>query len=319
MISVIMLTYNRAAFVRRMIDCVLAQSVREFEYVIVNNGSTDNTQEILEGYQHVDSRIRVIQLKEPVTIGTARNIGIKSANGKYIAFVDDDDSLTEDYLAYLSGLITEFHAQIAIAGTEEELDGSVRPQCMFPERECISGKQAVHELLQRKRIRAGTAAKLVLRTIWEKHLFPENCIHEDIHVTYRLLADAERVAMGGNPIYRYLRHGGNISFFTTDKARWTGEKLREYIKAYKEREVYIAERFPDLTDYVRYTTFSFEISMCRQLMDKPPEGTEELLRKMYRELQKGREQILMYSFLAEAERDYLDTMPERSGGDCDAE
>lgn len=319
MISVIMLTYNRSAFVSGMIDCVLAQSVREFEFVIVNNGSTDNTQEILEAYQKVNSRIRVIRLEEPVTIGAARNIGIRNAKGEYIAFVDDDDSLSEDYLAYLLGLLAEFHAQIAVAGTEEETAGTVLPQCVFPERECISGKQAVCELLQRRRIRAGTAAKLVLRAIWERHPFPENCIHEDIHVTYRLLADAERVAMGGNPIYRYLRHGGNISYFTTDKARWTGEKLREYIGAYKEREIYIAKRFPDLSDYVHYTTFSFEISMCRQLLDKPPEGTEEILKDMDGDLKKYKEQILRCSFLTEAERNYLNTIPEQDDEVCDAE
>lgn len=319
MISVIMLTYNRSAFVSRMIDCVLAQSVRKFEYVIVNNGSTDNTQEILEAYQKADSRIRVIRLEEPVTIGAARNIGIRNAKGEYIAFVDDDDSLSEDYLAYLSGLLEEFHAQIAIAGTEEEIAGTVLPQCVFPERECISGKQAVCELLQRRRIRAGTAAKLVLREIWERHPFPENCIHEDIHVTYRLLADAKLVAMGGVPIYCYLRHGGNISFFTTDKACWTGEKLREYIVAYKEREAYIIERFPDLKDYVHYTTFSYEISMCRQLLDKPPEGAEKLLKEMDRELRKNKEQILRCTFLTEAERNYLNTMSEQDDEVCDAE
>lgn len=308
MISVIMLTYNRASMVKRMIDCVLAQSLVEFEYIIIDNGSTDHTSEILEEYQRKDSRIKVIRSDKPLTIGAARNLGIRHAAGDYITFVDDDDILSAEYLQYLYGLITEFDAQIAVAGTEEEMDGVIRPQCIFPERECLSGEQAVYELLQRKRIRAGTAAKMVLKSIAEMYPFPEDSYHEDIHVTYKFLSEAERVAMGGRPIYRFLRHGENISFFTSDKNLWTGRNLREYITAFKEREDYIARRFPQLAYYVQYSTYSYEISMCRQLLGDSPEGAEEVLKEMYRDLQGNRCQILAYSFLNDLERKYMEQL-----------
>ncbi len=308
MISVIMLTYNRASMVKRMIDCVLAQSLARFEYIIVDNGSTDHTLEILEGYQRKDSRIKVIRSDMSLTIGAARNLGIRHAMGDYITFVDDDDSLSAEYLQYLYGLITEFDAQIAVAGTEEEMDGVIRPQCIFPERECLSGEQAVYELLQRKRIRAGTAAKMVLKSIAEMYPFPEDSYHEDIHVTYKFLSEAERVAMGGKPIYRFLRHGDNISFFTSDKNLWTGRNLREYITAFKEREAYIGRRFPGLADYVRYSTYSYEISMCRQLLNDPPEGAEEVLKKMRHDLIENSYQILEYSFLNDLERKYMEQL-----------
>lgn len=306
LISVIMLTYNREEYVKNMIDDIRKQDYTEFEYVIINNGSTDGTNKVVNNYAKLDSRIKLITLEQPQPIGKARNIGIGHAVGDYITFVDDDDRVSEEYLRYLFGLITEFDAQIAVAGTEEEKEGAVRPQCTFSERECLSGEQAVYELLQRKRIRAGTAAKMLLKSIVEKHPFPEDSYHEDIHVTYKFLSEAERVAMGGKPVYRCVLHGGNVSFFTSNKDLWTGEKLREYITVFKEREAYVAKCFPKLADYVRYTTYSYEISMCRQLLDDPPEGAKGILKEMRYDLARNRQQILKYSFLTDLEKKYME-------------
>lgn len=305
MISVIMLTYNREEYVKNMIDDIRKQDYTEFEYVIINNGSTDGTNKVVNNYAKLDSRIKLITLEQPQPIGKARNIGIGHAVGDYITFVDDDDRVSEEYLRYLFGLITEFDAQIAVAGTEEETEGAVRPQCTFSERECLSGEQAVYELLQRKRIRAGTAAKMLLKSIVEKHPFPEDSYHEDIHVTYKFLSEAERVAMGGKPVYRCVLHGGNVSFFTSNKDLWTGEKLREYITVFREREAYVAKCFPKLADYVRYTTYSYEISMCRQLLDDPPSGADEILQKMNFDIQTNLKKILKYPFLSNEEKTYL--------------
>lgn len=306
MISVVMLTYNREKLVGRMIECVLHQTVQDFEYIIVNNGSTDHTAELLEQYREKSEKIRVLACKAPISIGAARNLGVREAKGEYLTFVDDDDYLAPDYLEYLSDLITEFDARMAVAGTQEERDGVVRPQCVFEERECLTGEQAVCELLKRRRIRAGTAAKLVLTDIFRANPFPEACVHEDIHVTYRLLADAGRVAMGGKPIYGVFLHGGNVSFFTSDKACWTSDKLTEYVGAFKVREQYIGERFPGSAEYARYCTYSYEISMCRQLSEAPPRGAERVLADMRRDLFENKATICEYPYLTPGEAAYME-------------
>lgn len=113
---------------------------------------------------------------------------------------------------------------------------------------------------------------------------------------YKFLSEAERVAMGGKLVYCCHLHGGNVSYFTSNRNLWTGEKLREYILAFEERAEYIAKRFPRLADYARYSTYSYEISMCRQMLDAPPEGTKEILEEMRRDLRTNRRQILEYSF-----------------------
>ena len=90
MISIIMLTYNREEFVGRAIESILSQTYRDFEYIIVDNGSTDRSGEIAEQYAKKDSRIRVIH-KERGNIGSGRNTGLDAARGDEIAFIDDDD------------------------------------------------------------------------------------------------------------------------------------------------------------------------------------------------------------------------------------
>ena len=88
-ISVIVTTYNRANFIERAIKSILNQSYQDFEIIIVDDGSTDNTEEIIKGYE--DRRINYIRHKKNRGTSAARNIGIKRASGEYIAFLDSDD------------------------------------------------------------------------------------------------------------------------------------------------------------------------------------------------------------------------------------
>ena len=96
-ISVIMLTYNREALVARAIECVLGQTFTDFEFIIVDNGSTDQSGAIADQYAAKDKRIHVIH-KECGNIGSGRNAGLDAADGEYIAFIDDDDWCEPDFL-----------------------------------------------------------------------------------------------------------------------------------------------------------------------------------------------------------------------------
>ena len=91
MISVIMLTYNRESMVGRAIESILNQTYRDFEYIIVDNGSDDRSGEIADASAAKDPRIKVLHI-EKSNIGTGRNIGLDAATGEYITFIDDDDT-----------------------------------------------------------------------------------------------------------------------------------------------------------------------------------------------------------------------------------
>ncbi|MBK6935111.1 MAG: glycosyltransferase family 2 protein [Bacteroidales bacterium] len=97
-VSIILPTYNRAYIIEKGINSLLNQTYQDFEIIIVDDGSTDNTEEIIKKLQEKDKRIKYIKLKTNKGAATARNIGIKAARGEYIAFQDSDDEWMHEKL-----------------------------------------------------------------------------------------------------------------------------------------------------------------------------------------------------------------------------
>jgi glycosyltransferase involved in cell wall biosynthesis len=125
--SVVIPLYNKALHIERALRSVLAQTCQDFEIIVVNDGSTDNGGEIVEGIG--DARIRLIdQLNQGVSV--ARNVGIEAARQRYIAFLDADDEWLPEYLWNIRVLINNFPDCGAYASAIK----TVRPhgQMFFP-------------------------------------------------------------------------------------------------------------------------------------------------------------------------------------------
>jgi glycosyltransferase involved in cell wall biosynthesis len=95
LVSVVIPTYNRAPFVSEAIDSVFGQIFTDYEIIVVDDGSTDNTKEVLKRYQN---RIKYIY-QENSGVSAARNTGIKNSTGLWLAFLDSDDKWMPEYLA----------------------------------------------------------------------------------------------------------------------------------------------------------------------------------------------------------------------------
>lgn len=91
MISVVIPTHNRSDLLKRAVESVRKQSIEDIEIIIVSDGSTDDTDIVVENLKIEDSRINYISYKTPLGANTARNKGIEAASGVYVAFLDDDD------------------------------------------------------------------------------------------------------------------------------------------------------------------------------------------------------------------------------------
>jgi hypothetical protein len=102
LVSVIVPCFNHAHFLSETLECILAQSYSEWECIVVDDGSKDNTKEIIERYANKDNRIRYIY-QENRGLSCARNNGIANAKGDFIQFLDSDDLITPDkFTAQLS-------------------------------------------------------------------------------------------------------------------------------------------------------------------------------------------------------------------------
>lgn len=96
-VSVIIPAYNAGPFIENCISSILSQSYQDFEIVVVNDGSTDNTLSLLESIQKKDSRLKIISQNNS-GVSSARNTGLKNAEGTYVTFVDADDTLLPNAL-----------------------------------------------------------------------------------------------------------------------------------------------------------------------------------------------------------------------------
>lgn len=103
--SVIIPVYNREQAIRRCIDSVLSQSYRNYELLIIDDGSMDSTWSVLSEYSAMDRRIKLFR-KSNGGVSSARNMGVAHATGEYLVFVDSDDWISQGYLAYLDTVLT---------------------------------------------------------------------------------------------------------------------------------------------------------------------------------------------------------------------
>lgn len=91
LVSIITPSYNSEKFIARTIDSVMAQSYRHWEMLIIDDGSVDSSKDIITAYIRKNDKIKLLECKQNLGAARARNLGIKNARGRYIAFLDSDD------------------------------------------------------------------------------------------------------------------------------------------------------------------------------------------------------------------------------------
>ena len=264
-LSILMLTYNREDYLPRAIESVLTQTFTDFEYLIVDNGSTDKSDEIIESYARRDSRIKVLHI-EKSSVGRGRNIALDNSIGEYLTFIDDDDYAEPDMLEFLYGLAMGHQADISVCGSMKEVSGAIIPNCVFEDCLVLDRYQAVVELLRRKKLNAATATKLFRRSLFKTVRFTEASRVEDISTTYKLFAEAGKVVACGRPKYCFCRHEQNLTAFTDCDKLLNPRQLEEYFAAFRERTEYLSVKLPELADYAQYSEWSYMISMCNKII-----------------------------------------------------
>lgn len=303
-ISVIMLTYNREQLVGRAIESILGQTMTEFEYIIVDNGSSDRSGEIADEYAKKDDRIRVLHIPKS-NIGTGRNAGLDAASGEYITFIDDDDTAEPDMLEFLYNLAKEAGAEISFCGSTKEVEGEFLPNCMFEERLVMTPEEAVIMLLKRKKCNAAMPTKLVKRELFDTVRFLPEGKYDDIRATYKYFAIANKVAAHGVPKYCFWRHPGNNSAFTTNDLLLTPEQLDEYFDAFRERTEFLSSKLPDISDYAQYSEWSYMISMCNKISKNNLTNCQRQLDFVKRELTEHYDEFYESPYIEEFEKKFM--------------
>ncbi|WP_373032456.1 glycosyltransferase family 2 protein [Sulfurovum sp.] len=129
LVSVVMPVYNGEKYIAEAIESILDQSFKDFELLIINDASTDNTVSIIKKYN--DTRIRLIHNDENLGLARVRNIGIENAEGKYIAWLDADDISVNTRLEK-QVLLLEKNPDVGLCGTWVKTIGAVEHVWQYP-------------------------------------------------------------------------------------------------------------------------------------------------------------------------------------------
>lgn len=205
MISVIVPVYNVEPYLRQCIDSILAQTYTDFELILVDDGSPDNCGAICDEYAEKDNRIRVIHQKNG-GVSAARNAGIDIATGEYISFVDSDDWVHPEYLAYLYRAVQEQGVLLSACGfikTCIRTDEALSPfSCVVRDGLDWFKEDHVHGVV--------AWAKLCHRSLFEVIRYPVGKIHEDEFITYKLLHHAGKIGVVDAKLYYYFANENGI-------------------------------------------------------------------------------------------------------------
>lgn len=242
LISLIIPVYNIEPYVRRCLDSAIAQTYRNIEIIVVDDGSTDGSPALCDLYATKDSRLKVIHRRNG-GLSAARNSGLDICRGEYISFVDGDDCVRADYAQRLYAASAAQDALMSAGGYDSfETDAAPADSALFPSQSsCVPGL-AAETANARGDIRFVTAwGKLFHRSLWKTMRFPEGKLHEDEFTTYRAIYASGKVAFVDIPLYHYFQRAGSImgarfNVRRLDVLDALDEKLNFY-KAYNEKEL----------------------------------------------------------------------------------
>jgi glycosyltransferase involved in cell wall biosynthesis len=301
-----MLAHNRENLVGRAIESILRQTLSNFEFIVVNNGSTDRSGEIAEDYAARDARVKVVH-RVGNNIGSGRNAGLYLASGEYVAFIDDDDYAYRRMLEFLYGLAVKYDSDISVCGSEKEDGGQMLPNIVYDELRLMDASKATEEYLYRKLYNAAMPTKLVRRRLCDKVRFNETGKYDDISTTYRYFVNARRVAAHGLPHYCFYRHPGNNSSAATKFALLNAKQLEEYLRAFRERTDYIRSELPEVGDCALYSEWSYMISMVEKIdRYKPKADCGRPLSFMREELSKYCDEFLSSPYIQPFEKIWME-------------
>ncbi len=225
LVSIIIPAYNVEKYVEKCINSVVNQTYERLEIIVINDGSTDNTKKILEQKAKKDKRIKIIS-QHNRGLSAARNTGIKSAKGEYIAFIDGDDIIEPNFIESNILNIKQHKSDISVCGFTTITASNKKTGCNYEK--TINGTNATIQLLTRQE----NVDIIACNKLYKKNLFvgnnifyPENEIHEDTLTTYKLYSKAEKVSYIKPPLYNYYKRSGSITT-STKLAKSLGYKLR---------------------------------------------------------------------------------------------
>ena len=209
-VSVIVPVYNVEKYLDKCLDSLIKQTLEDIEIIVVNDGTLDNSQKIIDNYvKKFPNKIRSYQKKNG-GLSSARNFGLQYARGKYVTFVDSDDWVLPNMYSELYKKAIENEFDIVVCDFNEIIKGKAYHRSCHLHDDILS-KDKIKEAM----IHYYPAAwnKIYKKNLLDKlHLeFKMNVWFEDVEFAYRLLPYVTSIGVVNKPFYQYLIREGSIT------------------------------------------------------------------------------------------------------------
>lgn len=220
-VAVLVPVYNVAPYLKRSVDSLLAQTYTDFDLLLVDDGSTDESATICDEYAAKDKRVTVIH-QENRGVAAARNVGIDWARDKsqaeYIAFVDSDDWVEPTYLEELVNGVSSGADVSCVGFARVDASGNRTQQFWGESWRVVSPEDYI--VSDDTFARVSAWGKLYRKSIFDGVRYPEGRIMEDAFTTPLLIAKAKKVAMNESALYAYYVGSPSIM-----RSAWSKKKL----------------------------------------------------------------------------------------------
>ncbi len=211
LISVIIPAYNIEQYIERCLESVCGQTYSRLEIIVIDDGSSDGTGNIIDELARKDSRIVTIH-KENGGVSAARNTGLDIAKGDYIGFVDGDDIIESDMYELLLRNALKYQADISHCGYQMVFPNRVDYYYNTGEVRIQNQYEGVYDLIKADKIEPGLCNKLYKRELVSVHRLDNKIkINEDLLYNYRLFKEAKTSVFEDVSKYYYMVRGNSAS------------------------------------------------------------------------------------------------------------
>ncbi len=296
-ISIIVPVYNCEKYISNCINSILEQSFKDFELILVDDGSSDRSFEICESFAKKDNRVRAIH--QPNSgVSRARNRGLDEAKGEYIGFVDGDDCVDKEMYKRLYKNLADNNADISICGIVNyfvKKDGTTEKvrQSQVDGFWIFSGEQALKEALQSRLYSVNPVNKLFKRELFDKLRYPEGKISEDAFLIPVVISKAGKVVYDSKPMYYYLRRENSITTSNFSDRDW------DVVEAYKNHLDMVSEKFPNLKKVAKFRyLWAYTYVIDKIMLSENSENYLEDFKKAFNFIKKNILQIIFNPYFS---------------------
>ena len=240
LISVIVPVYNVEPFLDRCVETLLAQTYRNLEIILVDDGSPDACPDKCDKWADLDARIKVIHQKNG-GLSAARNSGLREVHGDYVLFVDSDDWLELHMIETMQNTAVEQQADIVNCQfvREKSRESSTHlPPLYAPF--VKNGREGTVLLCEDKTVTSHVWRNLFRRELLTPDLFPAGFVFEDLHVMHEIFFKSTKIVFIGDVLYHYFVNETGIVKTQSEKNK------SDYFRAMAKREDFIRENLPEI-------------------------------------------------------------------------